>query len=299
MMQTLAKLKSFELKDILKIETSNLGLRKIVITSPLAKAEIYLHGAHLTHYQPTDAEALIFNGTQSRVSPPHSVHAGIPICWPWFGAHPSESSKPQHGFARDRVWRLKSTQVKADNEVEVLLELQDDETTKTLFPYTFRLELALTIGKKLTLALTTHNTDTKPFTITQALHTYFAISDIEAVRITGVEGTPFVDYTDHKKVKSESGILSIHQEINRVYVPTDRSCKIIDPVMGRQITVEKSGSNSTTIWNPWRESRIHDLPDEKYRQFVCVETTNALDDAVTLQPENSHTLTQSVSAIAL
>ena len=288
-------LQKFEILNTLYFENSNNGLTKIIISNAYADAEIYLHGGHLTHFQPKGEEPLIFDAKESRVTPPKSVHAGIPICWPWFGAHPTDSTKPQHGFARDKEWTLKSTKVLDTKETEVVLTLKDDAETLTLFPHAFELELTFTIGKTLTIALTTTNTDEHAFTITQALHTYFAISDIETITIDGVVDTPFIDYTDGKKEKRDSSLLKIDQEVNRVYVPTDTTCKIIDEGLERKIVIEKSGSNSTTIWNPWRESGIHDLPDEKYRKFVCIETTNALQDAIFLHPKASHTIVQKVS----
>ena len=285
----------FEIPNTISFIKSDSGLTKIIVTNTLAEAEIYLHGGHLTHFQPKGEEALVFDAKESYVTPPKSVHAGIPICWPWFGAHPTDSSKPQHGFARDSLWRLKDTKVLDSKETEVVLTLKDDEQTHTLFPYAFELELTFTIGKRVSIELKTTNTDTDSFTITQALHTYFAISDIEGVTVTGVETTPFIDYTDDKKEKSEVSALEINQEVNRVYIPTDTRCTIVDKVLNRKIVIEKSGSDSTTIWNPWRESGIHDLPDEKYRKFVCIETTNALQDAVTLRPNQSHQIRQVIS----
>ncbi|MEE8588692.1 MAG: hypothetical protein V3S80_05030, partial [Sulfurimonadaceae bacterium] len=176
-------LKQFGIPNTLSFIKNDGDLTKIIITNSLAEAEIYLHGAHLTHFQPKGEEALIFNAKESYVIPPKSVHAGIPICWPWFGAHPTDSTKPQHGFARDKAWTLKSTTVLDSKETEVVLTLKDDTHSHTLFPYSFELELTFTIGKTLTIGLKTTNTDENSFTITQALHTYFAISDIETVEI--------------------------------------------------------------------------------------------------------------------
>lgn len=270
------------------------GLTKIIINNDVCEAEIYLHGGHLTHYRVHSEEALIFDAKSSQVTPPKSVHAGIPICWPWFGAHPTDSSKPQHGFARDKVWQLKSTKAVSATETEVILTLSDDKETHTLFPYAFKLELTFTIAKHLTISLKTINIDTKPFSVTQALHTYFLISDIQNIQILGIVNTPFIDYTDERKEKREKSPLTIDQEVNRVYVPTKATCTIIDGALKRKVVIEKSGSNSTTIWNPWRESDIHDLPEDKYRKFICVETTNALEDKRTLQPDESHTIEQKI-----
>ena len=275
------------------------GLSKLTIVNNIAEAEIYLHGGHLTHFQLHGQSPLIFDAKNSSITPSKSVHAGIPICWPWFGAHPTDSTKPQHGFARDKVWTLKSTTQLSDNETEVVLTLHDDKETHLLFDFAFELELTFTIGETLTIALKTTNRDDHSFSITQALHTYFAISDLEAVSIEGVEQTPFIDYTDEKREKVETEPLHIREEVNRVYVPTTATCTIKDNGLKREIVVQKRGSDSTTIWNPWRENGIHDLPDDKYKKFVCIETTNALQDRRTLQPSESHTIEQIISTTAL
>jgi len=292
-------LPSFEIPDTLKIVTAQSGLSKIIVTNDACEAEIYLHGGHLTHFQVHGEAPTIFDAKKSIITPPKSVHAGVPVCWPWFGPHPTDSDKPQHGFVRDRVWKLHSTKVLSDKETEVVLTLEDDVTTHTLFPHKFLLELTFTLGASLNITLKTTNTDKTSFTITQALHSYFAVADIEQIQIRGVENTPFVDYTDDKKRKIEHTALKIHQETNRVYIPTDKTCYIDDLELQRTITVRKTGSNSTTIWNPWRDSGIHDLPQDRYRNFVCIETTNALDDAKVLLPNTSVTMTQTISTQTL
>ncbi len=294
-MQTAKTNTQFEIPNVLVITESVKGLSKLHITNDSAEAEIYLHGGHLTHFQPKGESAVIFDAKESYITPPKSVHAGIPICWPWFGAHPTESSLPQHGFARDKVWTLESTGILESGATEVVLSLKDDAETKVLFPYAFELELTFTIGTTLRIALKTTNTDSKSFTVTQALHSYFAVSDIADVYIEGVSGTPFVDYTDERKEKYEEDVLTIAREVNRVYVPTDATCRIVDKGLERTIVVEKSGSNSTTIWNPWKENGLHDLPNDKYRKFVCIETVNALSDRVVLAPHESHNISQTVS----
>ena len=281
-------------KNDVTVVTTNSGLTKLIVKNPVAEAEIYLHGGHLTHYKVQGEAPLIFDAKESSVTPPKSVHAGIPICWPWFGVHPTESTKPQHGFARDKVWSLKSTTTIDADKTVVTLTLSDDEETHALFPYAFELELPFTISRSLTISLQTTNRDKSPFVITQALHTYFAVNDVQNIKILGVENTRFVDYTDHKKEKSESQALQIDQEVNRVYIPTRSTCTIVDEEMKRKISIEKSGSDSTTIWNPWRGSGIHDLPEDKYKKFVCVETTNALEDQKELQPNECHTIEQKI-----
>ncbi len=294
-MNDIQEYKPFELKETLQIITTENNLLKLIITNDYCEAEIYLHGGHLTHYQPKGEAALIFDAKKSKVTPPKSVHAGIPICWPWFGPHPSDENKPQHGFARDSVWEIESTKILSSQETEIILTLQESAYSRTLFDFSFTLELTFRLGSSCSVSLKTVNTDQKSFIITQALHSYFAISDLSNIEIEGIRDTPFIDYTDEKKEKVEKSVLTIAKETNRVYLPSSEPCIIHDSGLKREIVISKEGSNSTTIWNPWRESRIHDLPDNSYRRFVCIESTNALEDKIKLAPNTAHTITQIIT----
>ncbi len=54
----------FAIPEIAKIVSGNGGLPKVQITSPAASAEIYLHGAQLTSWQPAGSEEVIFLSRQ-------------------------------------------------------------------------------------------------------------------------------------------------------------------------------------------------------------------------------------------
>ena len=282
---------AFMIEDVLTYSLNPYGLQKLHINTALAKAEIYLHGANMTHFQARSEKPLLFDAQNIEMDPNKTLHAGAPICWPWFGPHPSDKTKPQHGFARTSLWQLKSTQHIHDT-VRIVLTLSQNEETLVLFEHDFNLEITFTIAKQLSISLTTTNTSSKPFSFTDAIHTYFNIGNINDIQIKGLEHTPFIDATDNKKEKIESESLEITQEVNRVYIPTTKTCEIIDKSLSRSILVSKEGSNATTLWNPWRENGIHDLGGEKYQSFVCIESVNALDDLITLQPTDSHTIAQ-------
>lgn len=288
-------LQKFEIPEIVRFQKNPFGLTKTIITNEHAEAEIYLYGGNLTHFQPKGEMAVIFEGKKSEMHPDKTLHAGIPICWPWFGPHPTDSSKPQHGFARNRLWEVREVEQLPSGETLVVLGLSEDEGTMKLFTHPFDLELTFTIGKQIRVDLKTYNSGTLPISFTQALHSYFFVSDIDNVTINGVEKTPFIDLTDESREKRENAPLRIDRIINRVYEPTDKRCDIIDKGINRKVAVDKEGSNSTTIWNPGPNNGLHDLPGDLYRKFVCVETTNARRDIITLEPGASHHIVQDIS----
>jgi glucose-6-phosphate 1-epimerase len=80
--------------------------------------------------------------------------------------------------------------------------------------------------------------------------------------------------------------------VNRIYLDTDEDLIIDDPALGRRICIERSGSRSAVVWNPWIEQSraMGDFGDDEYTGMVCVETTNAAADAVTIAPGAAYCL---------
>jgi len=143
------------------------------------------------------------------------------------------------------------------------------------------------------MELETRNDAKEPLTYEEALHTYFAIADIHRASVSGLTGTTYVDKTDgfkRKKLGNES--VRIAKETDQVHLDTAGKCAIEDPVWNRRIGIEKSGSNSTVIWNPWTDKTkgMSDMVTDGWREMLCVETANAADNAVRLSPGASHKL---------
>ncbi|GAB4181794.1 MAG: D-hexose-6-phosphate mutarotase [Roseiflexaceae bacterium] len=262
-----------------------------------ARATIMLQGAHVVAYQQQDAAPLLFVSRQSLYTPGKPIRGGVPLCWPWFGPHPSDPSKPAHGFARIRQWHMLATQAQSDGSTELRLGLAADAATMALWPHAFRLELHIQIGATLRVDLIMHNSDTAAWSCTGALHSYFTVGDIEHIRIGGLAGSQYIDKVDQNQVKLQDGPIQITSEVDRVYQRTTSTCVITDPILERQISIAKQGSNTTVVWNPWqaKAAQLADLADDEYRSFVCVETANAHDDQILLPPGGEHRLTTILS----
>jgi glucose-6-phosphate 1-epimerase len=138
-------------------------------------------------------------------------------------------------------------------------------------------------------------------TFEDALHSYFALGDSRQVAIGGLEGTPFIDKADGWARKAgEAEPISIRRETDRVYPGTRGTVTIVDPIWRRRIRVAKSGSATTVVWNPWidRAKALPDFGDDEWTEMVCVETVNALEDAVTLAPGATHELITTIDVEA-
>ena len=82
-----------------------------------------------------------------------------------------------------------------------------------------------------------------------------------------------------------------------MYLDTRASCVVDDARGRRRLVVDKQGSASTVVWNPWRDKTkaMSDLGADEWRSMICIETANAADDAVTLAPGARHEMRASIS----
>lgn len=278
------------------------GLPLARIANSNCAALVSIYGAHVMSYIPHGFDDVLWLSSQSFYDEGKPIRGGIPVCWPWFGAHPSDSSKSAHGFARNSMWELVSA--KTDEGCsEIVLELSDDDQTRFLWPHSFKLRAVIRAGAKLEVALTTQNTSMDPFTITQALHTYFSISEISNIEVKGFENVKYIDTLKpvNFPMQTQQGPLTFAAETDLVYVDTKGSYEIEDPGYKRKIKIEKTGSASAVAWNPWvdKSKRMRDFGDEEYHSMVCVEVTNAHGDKRSIAPGASHTVSTVITASEL
>lgn len=274
------------------------GLQFIDLANAQATATVCTQGAQLTHWQPRSLKyPVTFLSAAAQYNAGKPIRGGIPVCWPWFGPHATDPSQANHGFARNLVWRAGEPEQTDSGATRLALVLIDDEKSRAIWPHPFRLEYRMTVGDVLEAELVTTNTGTMPFVITEALHTYFRIGDIGAVEVLGLDGTQYADSADGSKRKVQTGAVHFNGEVDRVFLNTETSCTIVDSILRRRIEISKSGSRSTVVWNPWSQKagRFADLgsavsAEGSWRQMVCIESANALDNALTLAPGQSHGL---------
>jgi glucose-6-phosphate 1-epimerase len=261
------------------------------ITNPGGGAEIALQGAQVLTWAPVGQPAVVWLSPEAKFAAGKSLRGGAPVCWPWFGPHPEDPAKPGHGFARNLDWQVIDAQRVAEG-TRLVLGFVPGAAQQALWPYEAALELAVTVGECLSLALTTRNTGTVPLTITQALHTYIHVGDIAAARVDGLDGCEYIDKVDGGARRRQSGPVTIGGEVDRVYLGCPGEAVIVDEVLRRRIRIGKSGSQSCVVWNPWAEkgAKFGDMGDDGYRRMLCVETTNAGDDVVTIASGRSFTL---------
>lgn len=223
----------FAIPGALHFEEGPGGLTRAVISTPAADAEIYLHGAHLTHWKPHGAEPVLFLSSKSYYERGKAIRGGVPVIFPWFGPRGDGQPGPMHGFARTMEWAVEGTTLGQDGSVEIALVLEPNEVTRGFGYDAFHLRFRVTIGRKLEMKLETRNDAAQPLVFQEALHTYFAIGDIYRTWVSGLDGAVYIDKTDGFQRKQQgSEPVHITRETDRVYVNTMSTCVIGDPALG-------------------------------------------------------------------
>jgi glucose-6-phosphate 1-epimerase len=287
----------FDIPNALRFEDGPGGLVRAVISTPVAEADIYLQGAHVTRWTPRGQRPVLFLSPKSLFAPGKAIRGGVPIVFPWFGPRGDGKPGPAHGFARNTEWAIEGTRLRSDGKVEITLALAPNDASRDFGYAGFQLRFRVTVGSELEMELEVRNDAKEPLVYEEALHSYFAIADIRQTSVAGLEGTTFIDKTDRfKRKKLDNEPIRIAKETDQVHLGTKATCVIHDLAWNRRIIVEKSGSDSTVIWNPWIDKTMgmSDMAPDDWKEMICVETANAADNAVHLSPGASHKLTASI-----
>ncbi|GFM80643.1 D-hexose-6-phosphate mutarotase [Pseudomonas cichorii] len=268
-------------------------------------------GAHILSYQVAGQEPLVWlnDGAQFKQGKP--IRAGIPICWPWFGnleRNPQsvqamrQSSEPAkaHGEVRTLDWELLGIGEDGD-ALLVEFVLPQAEGHLPGWPHNVALKLSIRLDHALNVSLVSYNSGTEAVSFSQALHTYFAVSDVHQISIQGLDGLRYIETLENWEERQQSGDLTFSGETDRIYQDTPPLLSIVDPEWKRRILIQTSGSKSAVLWNPWIEktSKLADMKPDGWQRMVCVETANVLDDIVTLAPQDMHVLGISIWSEAL
>lgn len=295
---TVEKLKQGEL-DIWQVKTAH---------AELLVAE---QGAQVLSYTRTGEQPLIWLNDHAEFKHGKAIRAGVPICWPWFGnlarnpetvQHLREGSTPapSHGLVRTLKWALAEPVIEND-QVTLTFSLPEADGNLPGWPHAARLTLTLVLGDTLRLSLTTLNLGVDTLHLSQALHTYFAVSDVRLVAVEEAAGLDYIETLEDWAQRSQEGRLEVTGETDRIYLKTPSRLSIADSEWKRRILIDAEGSASTVIWNPWieRAAALTDMDNSGWQRMLCIETANVLEDVKALGPGASHTLAVTFSSEAL
>lgn len=263
------------------------------IQHPRFQAKITLLGAHLFSWIPSHTpQDVLFLSPDAVFESGKAIRGGVPLCWPWFNDHASDSSKPAHGFARNHFWQIKHLEV-SDEIVELRLSLDVSAIDVALSEgfENLSLEVIYRLGESLHMELITRNQGETSVSIEEAIHTYYRVGDVRSVQLKELRGSRYWDTVGEPTWRQQEEDLLVNGEVDRQY-DIQETVDLVDPIFHRIIQIQKSGSRETVVWNPWvdKSKKLKDLPDQAYLHFLCVETANTRISPLTLKPNETHSM---------
>lgn len=265
-------------------------------------------GAQILSYQQDDQPPLIWLSPQAAYRRGQGVRGGVPVCWPWFGnlqrnphavqaMHLQPDAAPAHGLVRNLDWQLQGIDSHDDG---IHLDFLYNSATQPLpdWPHAAELHLRIRLDQRLHLQLSSRNLGDAPLTISQALHSYFAVSDIRQVSVEGLHGCRYIETLEDWQTREQNGRLHFHGETDRIYLDTPAQLSILDRAWQRRIQLHSSGSQSAVLWNPWidKAQRLSQFAADAWQGMLCIEHANVMDDIRVLAAGEQHQLDLSLWA---
>ena len=155
------------------------GLEYVKLVHPEtgASSEIFLLGGVVTSFKDGEGTEFIAVRPDAKMDGSKPISGGLSHCWPQFG--PGEIQ--QHGFARNLDWTVKSM---TDTSVE--LELAPSDYTKEMWDKEFLCTFSVDVeADQLNTKMLVDNKGEESWDFQAALHSYFTVSSLENLEITG------------------------------------------------------------------------------------------------------------------
>jgi galactose mutarotase-like enzyme len=275
------------------------SLETVVLEDASAHARVVIapaRGGMVTRFD-VAGKPVLYLDVATLVDETKNVRGGNPVLFPSPGPLAGDrftrdgrsGSMKQHGFARNRGWKVIATNDKRD----AMLELASDDATRAVYPWDFvaRLRYALA-GTTLTIATTVENRDTTasmPFAL--GFHPYFHVPD-----------------ADKARARIPTAATRAYDNVTKTNVdvrgPIDLTAKEVD------LHLVDHGSNSATLHRGDDAIVVTGTPDFGRwvvwtlagKDFVCLEPWTAAADALNtgdkllvLAPGESKSLTVTVA----
>ncbi|MES2980237.1 MAG: D-hexose-6-phosphate mutarotase [Pseudomonadota bacterium] len=274
------------------------------------EATLAWHGAHLLSWRPSGQREVFWVSPESKPDPA-AIRGGVPVCWPWFSKQGQSADAAQHGPARNHPWHITAVHHSSEDEVSLSLEpvaQANGDLPWEGVPPGLRVSMTLTLGATLRQTLETRNEGAGQFTLSNALHSYYAVSDARNISIEGLAGLPYTDRLRALERDVQREPFKLNQACDRTYeqtqglnAPAQHCYELVDEGWQRRIRIDVSGSRSVVVWNPGSENarNMPDVPDDGWPGFFCIEACNAGPDVIVLEPGHTHRITQVLSVLAL
>jgi glucose-6-phosphate 1-epimerase len=239
---------------------------------------VALQGAHVLSWVSQGRERLYLS-PNNLWDGKSAIRGGVPVCFPQFN---QRGTLPKHGFARNMNWVVGEAVANADG-AHMDFTLSTNADTLAIWPQAFVVQLRVAlIPGQLVLTLTVNNTEAqKELHFTGALHTYFAVDDIDLTELRGLGACPEWDsVVDVHSVADET--LYFDGEFDRVYSrgqsDAENTLHLQDGTSTLQIEQSPSWAESV-VWNPGEGkcAALADMPAHGFAHMLCVEAAQVFE----------------------
>ena len=277
------------LPESVSIDAGMGGLPRVRVRNSHAECSIYVYGAHVVSFTPRGKKDLLWLSPYSFFKEGFPIRGGIPICFPWFGKREGREDLPLHGFVRTRIWSIESAEDLADGRTTIVFSLESTDPPAEAWPYRFRLQLSMTVGEALEMALIIQNLEDVPLTCEDGFHTYFRVEDPGQCEVTGLNEVEYIDRIKGDVRAVQLGPARFKGEMVHAFMHVPPVLELVDFVEERRIRIEQQHMGSTLLWNPGsRAGAANPEIREAWNQFVCVESANCLDCRLTIPARGLH-----------
>lgn len=257
--------------------------------------QIAMLGAQILSWR-VAARDVLWSASKAAYEPGKPVRGGVPLVFPWFGDHPNDKKLPAHGFARNLEWRI----AHANNGPEVVLETNDDATTRAMWPHAFRLRLSISFAAptQLRLVFTVENSGDREFSFEAALHTYFSVGDVATATVHGLEGVTFTEQAAAPEAKWDPRQpLAFRAETDRIFQGVPDRLELRAPALSRTVTLATRDARSAIVWNPWpaKTAKLSQMAPDDWKTFCCIETANVREHTVKLAAGAAHRMSLTIT----
>jgi len=279
------------------------------ISSDDAELTISQQGAQVIAYQRKGQQPLIWSNPDAVFKQGTAVRGGVPVCWPWFGnlarnpqavqaEYRAADAAPSHGLVRALDWALLGIEQTQHGLQAQFTATAAAEGKLAGWPHKVAVTLTVLLNDTLRLSLTSRNLGTEAVTLSQALHSYFAVSDVRQVRVEGLDGLTYIETLDGWQSRAQQGDLHFASETDRIYLNTPQTLSFVDAAWQRRVVLTSSRSHTAVVWNPWidRAAQLSDMADDGWQGMLCIETANVWDDVVSLAPGAEHSMSITIDS---
>lgn len=189
----------------------------------------------------------------------------------------------QHGFARNRMFRVDPKQ---QSKSSVTLVLDDTKTDE--FPFECELHITVSVEDDvLRQEAKVVNSGPEVVEFSFAFHTYFRLDHgIANGGIRGLKGTKYLDSLNQSAVCEEKDdIVTFNGEVDRIYLRTKDTLDVMDG--DNVVRVEKCGLSDAVVWNPHvqKSASMSDFGDDEWKKMLCLEVAQAGSGMITVKPK--------------